>query len=209
MQIEKSEKYLDKYLHSMLITIGVSFVIGNRLKRKAKISNWTISLLSLFVIIIGILPLIFSLSDFQNKLLLAVSIFLSIFILILNNSEAGNNYERRSENFLIRARSLQKIYYNLEYLINFDKINEYEFNRIKTEYNDIIKMFPEDPSKLDFQFYRTQNHRKFHSSKEKSKAELISEKIKYSCLYFTNLYLVPTLMLLIPIILVFIIIFNK
>lgn len=205
METIKVDKYLDKYKHSMSITIGVSFIAGNKLSKKAKISNWTISILSLFVIIIGVLPLIFDISELKTKLLLSISIFLSIFILILNNSESSNNYERRSENFLIRARSLQKMFYNLEYLINFSKINEYEFNRIKSEYNDIIDLFPEDPSKLDFQYFRTQNPRKFHSSKEKKRQRLFYEKSKYLILYNINLYFVSLLMVIIPIILIIII----
>lgn len=189
------DNYLDKYLHSLWITKGVSFITSKRLLKKSKISNWTISILSLFVIVIGLIPFIFEIEELKNKILFIVSIVLSIFILILNNSEASNNYENRAEKFSIRARKLNELYYELEYLINFQLIDNEKFHKIKIHYDEIIKEFSEDTSKLDFEFFRTQNLRKF---KKFNSWDKFFYKPYYATLYKVNLYLLSIIMLIIP-----------
>ena len=91
---------------------------------------------------------------------------------------------------------MNEIYYELEYLINFQLIDKEKFHKIKIHYDEIIKEFSEDTSKLDFQFFRTQNLRKF---KKNNSWDKFFYKPYYAILYKLNLYLLSIIMLIIPI----------
>lgn len=92
------------------ITRDARFQANLRLERRNKSSYLVIALLSLFVIILSLVPNIYRLSPAGSQALLALSIINSVFVIITTFLEASGNFVHRGEQLHRSARKVATVF---------------------------------------------------------------------------------------------------
>ena len=95
------------------ITQDVRFEANLRLIRRQRSSSYLISLLSLYVISLSLIPNILELNQSQNQLLLTCSIVLSVFIIFTSLIDGSQNFFHRGELMHQCGRKIAFIYREL------------------------------------------------------------------------------------------------
>ena len=103
------------------ITRDARFQANLRLERRQKASYFAISILSLFVILLSLLPNIFTLSNADEQILLTLTIVNSVFIIITTFLEASGNFVHKGEQLHRSARKVAAVYNQLMLLTEEDK----------------------------------------------------------------------------------------
>lgn len=111
---------LADFRRSVEITRDVRFQANLRLGQRQRGSAYIVSLLSLYVIFLSLLPNIFELDVFQTQLLLSFSIVLSVFVIFTSLIDGAQNFYHQGELLHQCARKLATIYHESK-LIDYDK----------------------------------------------------------------------------------------
>lgn len=168
-EVEDPMKYFKRYSKTLMITAGCRFEAARRLEKKDGVSAVAISILSLYAIAFSLSPYFLDKKILDSLTYLPfASVIISIFIIILTLLEASKKYSVRAELMHQCGKALNELHYELDYLINTNKINSDNFYEIKKSYDKVIKNFPENHEQLDFHYYRVTNHRVFYSPKPKN-----------------------------------------
>ena len=88
---------LKDFKRSVEITRDVRFQANLRLASRQRNSSYMISLLSLFVIALSLLPNIITLEQYQSQILLACSIVLSVFVIFTSLIDGSQNFYHQGE----------------------------------------------------------------------------------------------------------------
>ncbi len=156
------------------ITRDIRFKAANGLSKRNTTSMYIISTLSLYVIGIALIPTIFRLETYQNAIISALSIVLSIFIIFTSIIEGTKDHRYLSRVFHECASKLVTL--NIEIRdINTD-ISEDRLCELTNKYNFIIEDCKENHD--DVYYYKIISERPDLFPKEYNRG-LIGNKITY------------------------------
>ncbi|WP_158510413.1 SLATT domain-containing protein [Roseibium album] len=181
----------------MHYTKGARFEAHKRLLVKYRLSLWSISILSFYVICISIGLLVF-LGQYDpniGKYLTFLSVAMSVFIIILSLLNESNSYQSHSKSMHDCARDITRLYNSIP-LSN--KIDEEYYKEKLREYQIIIDKYDENHESLDLLCHRFRDP--FNGD----------ESVRFPYMqYFLNVYAWPIIYILAPLIVVFIFFFAR
>ena len=132
------------------ITRDARFQANLRLERRQKASYFAISILSLFVILLSLLPNIFTLSNADEQILLALTIVNSVFIIISTFLEASGNFVHKGEQLHRSARKVAAVYNQLMLLTEKDKGEMEKILALQKEYQLALDQCAFNHDNLDY-----------------------------------------------------------
>lgn len=143
---------LKDFERSVEITRDVRFQANLRLAARQRNSSYLISLLSLFVIALSLLPNIIALQTFQSQILLACSVVLSAFIIFTSLIDGSQNFYHQGELLHQCARKVATVHHELK---NLDPENDYEnaktrLNDLQNQYRQALDDCPINHENVDF-----------------------------------------------------------
>lgn len=154
------EAYNDLY-KTVWITRGARFIASYRNKRLQKISSFGISILSFYIISLGIYS-IYSTNEFIVSKINLFSLCSSVFILVLSVHEGSKQFDLKAHLFHTCGKELSEIYNKLKYDIKLQNFNQISFQKILTEYEAIVQKYDENHTEIDDKLFRTKNWYDFH-----------------------------------------------
>jgi uncharacterized membrane protein YobD (UPF0266 family) len=130
------ENALKDFKRSVEITRDVRFQANIRLSKRQRASAYIVSLLSLYVIALSLIPNIMTLAPFQSQILLACSIVISVFVIFTSLIDGAQNFYHQGELLHQCARKIATINHALK---NIDVENDHE--RASDELKDLQKAY--------------------------------------------------------------------
>lgn len=175
------ERYIH-FLNRVEVTRDARFQAEKRLLRRHKYSYYIISLLSLFVIIISMIPSIeVDLTTQQNQILLAITILNSVFIIITTLMDGAGEYSL-SAHFMNRsARELSTIFNALKLASDEQKMDPKFIKTQQDRYQDVLNDCPVNHDDIDYLSVKLTKPNLFGHVMPKSKF--------FKALMFTRLYI--------------------
>ncbi len=146
------ELALEDFKRSVEITRDVRFQANLRLSRRQRASSYIVSLLSLYVIALSLLPNIMSLQVFQSQILLACSIVLSVFVIFTSLIDGSQNFFHQGELLHQCARKIASIHHDLKLIDpseNLEKGRE-NLQNLQKVYQDALDECPINHENVDF-----------------------------------------------------------
>ena len=131
------------------------FQANLRLERRQKASYFVISMLSLFVIILSLLPNIYSFSDSQTQLLLSLTIVNSVFVIITTFLEASGNFAHKGEQLHRSARKVATVFNKLMLLSEVDRTDKEKIEELQAEYQEALDDCPFNHDNIDYDLIKT------------------------------------------------------
>jgi hypothetical protein len=189
--------YADELSTRIWKTKGSRFNAARRLSNKNQLSITSISILSIYGVIIPIIQIIFASSQCLklNNWFTFISIFLSIFILVLSLLEGSKNYQVKAERLYNNATKLATIYRDLEYLKarNLEHSNlEEKLKNILNEYDRAIESCPENHDTKDYELFKAQHRREFKINILEAKWNIFKGYIQDYWLYYLFIIVPPS-----------------
>lgn len=143
---------LKDFKRSVEITRDVRFQANLRLAARQRNSSYLISLLSLFVIALSLLPNIIALQTFQSQILLACSVVLSAFIIFTSLIDGSQNFYQQGELLHQCARKVATVHHELK---NLDPANDYanakaRLIELQEQYRQALDECPINHENVDF-----------------------------------------------------------
>ena len=132
------------------ITRDTRFQANLRLERRQKASYFAISLLSLFVIILSLVPNIFQLSSAASQALLALTIINSVFIIITTFLEASGNFVHKGEQLHRSARKIATVFNKLMLLTAEERREKARIEALQQEYQGALDDCPFNHENMDY-----------------------------------------------------------
>lgn len=120
------------------ITKDARFQANLRLERRQKNSHFAISVLSLFVIILSLIPNIADLTNPALQALLALTIVNSVFIIITTFLEASGNHVHRGEQLHRSARKISSVLSKLVLLEESERKEKSKIEELLKDYQDAL-----------------------------------------------------------------------
>lgn len=144
------ETALKDFKRSVEITRDVRFQANLRLAKRQLFSSYIVSILSLFVIVLSLLPNILILAPTQNQILLACSICLSVFVIFTSLLDGAQNFHYKGELLHQCARKVATIYLELKNIDPHVAGADVEFKRLQIEYQRALDDCPINHENIDF-----------------------------------------------------------
>jgi len=201
LRIQKGTAFEELY-DRIWKTKSARFNAYHRLKKKSIMSSYTLSLLSVYVIILTLLgpfKIIKNLEVLEtiNFLSICVSILLLVFVLLENSME----YNLKAEKFHNCSKSLSKLFKKLEVLqeskYDFEKNNG--IKQVTVKYDSIIDLY-DNHAPIDYELHNVQNDLKKYSKNKKKWIKLkyfyINNSVYYLAIYLVPLVLIGTILIL-------------
>lgn len=140
------------FKRSVEITRDVRFQANLRLAARQRNSSYLISLLSLFVIALSLLPNIIALQTYQSQILLACSVVLSAFIIFTSLIDGSQNFYHQGELLHQCARRVATVHHELK---NLDPQNDYanaktRLTELQEQYRQALDDCPINHENVDF-----------------------------------------------------------
>jgi len=151
-------KHLDKVMWE---TKGSRFNTYRRLKKQGSLSITTISMLSVYAIVISLFQFFFkarphAIDNFDTFF----SILLSICILVVSLLEASKEYGTKSVKVYDCSNDIGSLLHKLKQVEFANDINS-ELSNISDHYNAILKSCPENHDQIDFDLFKAQNYKHY------------------------------------------------
>ncbi len=164
---------LKDFKRSVEITRDVRFQANLRLAARQRNSSYLISLLSLFVIALSLLPNIIELKIFQSQILLACSVVLSAFIIFTSLIDGSQNFYHQGELLHQCARKVATVHHELK---NIDFSNDYDNSKkqltdLQEQYRKALDECPINHENVDF--IREQSYKPHHFPNNFSKCAIL------------------------------------
>jgi hypothetical protein len=140
----------DRLKRRIEATKAIRFESHRRLKKRDRMSSYVVSMLSLYVIGLSLVPNIFTLRTEQSQLLLACTIVISVFIIILSLTEGSESFHHKAELLHGSARELNNLTYKLSLITNNSQNAEAVIKNIAAEYENVIRLCPVNHEQSDF-----------------------------------------------------------
>lgn len=146
------EAALRDFKRSVEITRDVRFQANLRLAKRQTASSYIVSILSLYVVALSLLPNIILLKQYQNQILLACSIVLSIFIIFTSLLDASQNFFHKGELLHSCARKVATINHDLKSIdIRADPARAREMLAgLQKKYQEALDECPTNHENVDF-----------------------------------------------------------
>lgn len=188
--VSNLEKVCEKFDRQIWRTIGARFNASRRLQRKQNASVFSISILSVYLMIEAVIPPSF-IKNIDPVSINSVVILASVFILILSLLEARKSYELKAERLHNSAIALNKVYG----MWQLDKANEVGARKCIEEYHVLISTCSENHEPIDDAVFRAAHRVDFNMCWLECKWIEIQNFIVTYWLYIT-LVLFPPLMVM-------------
>lgn len=151
-QVNQYTKAIGDFQRSVEITRDVRFQAALRLAARHTASAYVVSVLSLFVIGISIIPNVYVLEEYQSQMLLGSSIVLSAFVIFTSLIDGAKNFYHQGELLHACARKVATVYHELK---NVDCSEESDENwkilkELQAQYRDALDDCPVNHSNVDF-----------------------------------------------------------
>jgi len=132
-------EFFDRLQRRIEATKAIRFQATVRLVRRHKLSAYVTAMLSLYVIGLSLIPNIFVLQPRQSQALLACTIVMSTFIVVLILTEGYESFYHKAEVLHESARQLNKLAFKMSQFAVSDSDAEDLIEKISTEYESIIE----------------------------------------------------------------------
>jgi len=132
------------------ITRDARFQANLRLERRQKSSYFLTSVLSLFVIVLSLIPNIYSLNQASAQTLLALTIVNSVFIIITTFLEASGNFIHKGEQLHRSARKIAAVFNRLMLLDEAERCEKEKIRNLQIEYQDSLDDCPFNHDNIDY-----------------------------------------------------------
>ena len=132
------------------ITRDARFQANLRLERRNKSSYLIIALLSLFVIVLSLVPNIYRLTPAGSQALLALSIINSVFVIITTFLEASGNFVHRGEQLHRSARKVATVFNKLMLLTPEERLEKGKISELQKEYQEALDDCPFNHDNMDY-----------------------------------------------------------
>lgn len=143
---------VDDFKRSVEITRDVRFQANLRLGRRQRASSYMVSILSLYVISLSLIPNIYDLNKVQGQLLLACSVVLSAFIIFTSLIDGAQNFYHQGELLHQCARRVATIHHELK-TIKVDEeasLIEKKLKELQEKYQKALDECPINHDNVDF-----------------------------------------------------------
>lgn len=180
------------------ITRMARFQASSRLERRQKISYFVISLLSLLVISISLLPNIYNLSNASEQIFLALTVVNSVFVIITTFLEASGNFVHKGEQLHQSARKVSTVYNKLLLLAEEERVEKERIRELQKEYQLALDECPFNHDNLDYSRVKIQEPHLFSGkgcNKRNIGFALMPKKLL--CWFREHLWLIPHSMVVI------------
>jgi K+-sensing histidine kinase KdpD len=131
-------EFFDRLQRRIEATKAIRFQATVRLIRRHKLSAYVTAMLSLYVIGLSLIPNIFELNPRQSQVLLACTIVMSTFIVVLTLTEGYESFYHKAEVLHESARQLNKLAFKMSQFDTNDKNARDLIEQVSTEYEAII-----------------------------------------------------------------------
>jgi hypothetical protein len=150
--VSQYAKAIGDFQRSVEITRDVRFQAAIRLTARHTASAYVVSILSLFVIGLSVIPNVYALEAYQSQILLGSSIVLSAFVIFTSLIDGAKNFYHQGELLHACARKVATVYHELK---NVDPIEEnaknWEILRgLQEEYRAALDDCPVNHANVDF-----------------------------------------------------------
>lgn len=150
---ETLEAAIHDFKRSVEITRDVRFQANLRLSGRQRGSAYIVSSLSLFVIALSLLPNILELQSFQNQILLACSIVLSVFVIFTSLIDGAQNFFHQGELLHQCARNIATVHHELKNIFVSDAnvaAARAELQSLQGRYQKALDECPINHENVDF-----------------------------------------------------------
>lgn len=189
MDVDKLESYnsLDKRIWK---TKHARYLASNRLKKRNIWSQYTISILSVYVLALSIAPKYSYFTDISPDKINFINIILSICIIVVSLLEANNGYQLQSERLFNCANELNGLLQQLKSGRDFSDDISKDIQTVSKQYEAILHKYGENHTSYDFDLFKAMNPSDFQL--DGVKALLIPYYyIKYyTCSYFMYVFFI-------------------
>lgn len=155
------------------ITRDARFQANLRLERRNKSSYFIISILSLFVIVLSLVPNIYRLSPAGSQALLALSIINSVFVIITTFLEASGNFVHRGEQLHRSARKVATVFNKLMLLTPDERVEKEKISSLQKEYQDALDDCPFNHDNMDYDLIKAKKPSLFEGRIYRGKFDLL------------------------------------
>ncbi|MHA7830600.1 MAG: SLATT domain-containing protein [Flagellimonas sp.] len=147
---------IERWHQKLWVTKGARFVAAKRYELHDKWSTITISLVSVYIIIINLLVLIPDRPCYLSEELITFStISLSILVIVISIIVNNMNYKHLAHKFHDCGREITVVYDKVCLLrTNIGSISKTDIQEISEEYNSIIKNYDINHSNLDLLVFK-------------------------------------------------------
>jgi K+-sensing histidine kinase KdpD len=129
----------------------VRFQANLRLASRQRNSSYMISLLSLFVIALSLLPNIIVLEAYQSQILLACSIVLSVFVIFTSLIDGSQNFYHQGELLHQCARKVATVHHELKNIDPDDEVTARQrLTQLQEQYRTALDECPINHENIDF-----------------------------------------------------------
>lgn len=198
---EGSKKYLEKSFleelnYKIWSTKGARFEADKRLRIKAKWSNISLSFLSAYLIIAGLISVYNIHSNIKIQIINYIVTALSIILLVLSQYENYQNYSLRAKEFHKCGLELSTLYNKLRIFktLNFNCTEE-ERNRfavkLSKKYQNILKSY-DNHSAIDYENFKN-NHKEYFKEDVLSIFYLLLKNLVERYLFYLVIIISPVI----------------
>jgi hypothetical protein len=144
---------LEDFKRSVEITRDVRFQANLRLSRRQRASSYIVSLLSLYVIGLSLIPNVLKLQQYQSQILLASSIVLSVFVIFTPLIDGSQNFYHQGELLHQCARKIANINHRLKNIdVGADpNLAMKNLEILQKEYQGALDECPTNHENVDYQ----------------------------------------------------------
>lgn len=154
----RNNSWEEELNYKLWTTAGSRFRADKRCKAKARWSQLAVTLLTSYIIIIGIIPLLPKpMSDFfPSEILAFTTTAVSILLLAYSIIEAAENYPLKAYRFHECGTKVAKLYADLrqEKTATGALPNKTELGRVSTEYQHVLEIY-ENHEAIDYATFKT------------------------------------------------------
>lgn len=194
------KSFLEELNHKIWSTQSSRFNADKRLKKKAKLSNISLAMLSAYLIIAGLISVYNIKNGRDENLINYVITALSILVLVFSQFENAQDYRLNAKIYHDCGLELSSLYNELRIFKTLKtKPSEYEtysFSKTLSEkYQSILKNY-ENHSSIDYDFFQINNVNYFKKIEPEKVTPKNIRKVKRR--YYWNVYGWYSIMIIIP-----------
>lgn len=202
----KSKEYLDKTFleelnHKIWCTKGTRFNADKRLKKKSKLSNITISILSAYLIIASLFSVYNINQNSDNDIINYLITALSILLLVVSMHENNQDYKLKAFNFHSCGLELAEIYNKLRTFKTLEgEKSESEISdfcsKINFKYQSILNKY-DNHEDIDYDTFRIKDLLYFEEVFTEKEIKKIKMKLNLNIYgwYLSMIFLIPIIII--------------
>jgi len=193
------EEEINRWYKKLWETKGSRFIASKRYERIDRFSSITIYIVTAYILCVNLLILIPNRpQSLSNDNLSFFSICASIIILVISIYIPSRKYNDIAIKFHSCARDITILYDKVcLWKVNIPNIKESDVMQLINDYNNILKIYDINHSKLDHSIFKCEN------STEYTIKYLFLYKVKIYSLNFINYYFIYICAIILPIIILF------